>query len=145
MEISNETKAKVFAQYLGQKYKTDVPIVDPHTYIGELTPYVIYRAMDRVGWKWTFKLILKPLSAITDEDAIEVAKMDGYSTRPRHELIKIGRDVVWHEVGFCYGSRNAWQIGQYLQSKGYDLHNYHLDGKTLHEAGLAIYETDKTE
>jgi hypothetical protein len=32
---------------------------------------------------------------------------------------------------------------QYLISKGYDLPNYLLGGKTLHECGLCIYEEKK--
>jgi hypothetical protein len=63
MEISNEVKAKVFAQYLGQ------------TVCAEGFPNCQLEGIKLSTNLSLFKLLLRPLSAITDEDAIEVAKL----------------------------------------------------------------------
>jgi hypothetical protein len=130
MEISNEIKAKVFAQYLGQKVITDVEMTERLEGV-ELdcirTDIGIYHFSvhnDEV-------LVLRPLSAITDEDAIKCAKIYhgnscDYSARSFKAVIE-----MLAEKSIVY---------QYLQSQGYDLPNYLLGGKTLQEAGLAIYE-----
>lgn len=135
MEITAEIKAKVFAQYLGQKY-TDETAEEPEitTVNGEtITCFELYpKAMD------TAKLILKPLSAISDEDAIEVCNMLE-TVNPQFFLDSLnGKGGVYrkHTV-------DSILTYQFLQSKGYDLPHYLLDGKTLHEAGLAVYETSE--
>lgn len=84
-------------------------------------------------------LILKPLSSITDEDAIEVAKYwyspVTYIVSNRDLAIKKTKEYLENpEVMLPLGA------GQFLQSLGYDLPQYLLGGKTLKEAGLAIYE-----
>src|SRR5688572_48999 len=110
MEITNEVKAKVFAQYLGQKVVVDAS--KRHSGTGKncdlkAAPGIfdsINRNIDIDQWCGVtydlegglyfydcfdqlkrshadfhktddVKLILRPLSAITDEDAIEVVKM----------------------------------------------------------------------
>jgi hypothetical protein len=131
MKITNEVKAKVFAQYLYQKVLctgTELVVLDK-------------------TWNWShpsFKLILKPLSAISDEDAIKVVKI----VEPMASEIHIAKDEIIFTFPYgddiCSSSIHLdylpFNIGQLLQSKGYDLPNYHLDCKTLFECGLAIYE-----
>lgn len=115
---------------------------------------------ERVNYDPTWiKLQLKPLSAITDEDAIEVAKMEGFvfyhifrsNVSPfvlqikneKNRFLSIAEN--WEN---CHSDSDDGESGymlntnvyQYLQSKGYDLPQYLLGGKTLHESGLAIYE-----
>ena len=179
MEISTEIKAKVISQYLGQTCQTmtrqaqgqglpfkflkgvlkeiDLGMIDG--FIGLLlenetnvTNHTNYNT-DQC------KLILKPLIEITDEDAIEMAKLFGgiegdvELNRPTdltNEDIFFAVQVIQIEpewASYCtpkkwrningYGT-NAYQ---WLQTKGYDMPHYLLGGKTLHEAGLAIYET----
>lgn len=86
-----------------------------------------------------FKLILKPLSSITDEDRDFCKK-------------EFDMKLDFHPSGtdnFCYESHGNFNCiagcVQYLQSKGYDLPQYLLGGKTLKEAGLAIHESETTE
>jgi len=130
MEITNEIKAKVFAQYLGQYVICDSE----------------YHGKKELNGRSLFglppcKIILKPLSAITDEDAIEVAQliMGGF------EALKNGKAFIKQidkreSMVLHFHPLNTFQAFQFLQSKGYDLPNYLLGGKTLNEVGLAIYE-----
>lgn len=187
MEISNQQIANVLAPYLGQdmitktrhyegegkpaKYlkgkflEIDLGMID--SFIGVLlenetepsnhTNYTINEV----------KLILKPLSEITKEDAIEVAricncgnwtierkleyKKTTYKT-PFAQLYTEYEDrkqvlISFDNEGFKVHNGNEYYhthvpSHQYLISKGYDLPNYLLGGKTLNEAGLAIYENE---
>lgn len=134
MEITYEIKRKVFGQYLGQvaqwknleytdKDETETMWDNVEYYIGN-----------------NAYLILTPISEITDEDAIEVAKIakckyciaDISDLKP-HLLRSMSYTNVWN-------GNTVLSICQYLQSKGYDLPQYLLGGKTLQEVGLAIYE-----
>lgn len=135
-EISKETKAKVFAQYLGQITTYQNFCLDPSV----LHDVLIGRDI---------KLLLTPLSKITDEDAIEVVKiMD-----PNAKDIYLSNGTIHWEYEFVGEMfESAIEIGsiplatpfascQYLQSRGYDLPNYHLNGQTLIEANLALDKT----
>ena len=133
MEITNEIKAMVFAQYLG-KYM----IFEKSGRLNTL--YGVNLSNDTVilfdGEKqydksiWDFKLRLRPLDEITDEDALSAyAVYYGYRSG---EHTAYARAVITTLAV-------RYNVYQFLQSKGYDLPNYLLDGKTLCEAGLAIY------
>lgn len=81
-----------------------------------------------------FKPILTPLEDITDEDAIEVAKMIGTS-----DIVNFDKSQFVYVMLQAFEKKTVnFNIYQFLQSKGYDLPNYLLDGKTLIESGLAI-------
>jgi len=74
MEITNEIKAKVFASYLGHRIK-----------MFEQEFKLAYTDLNNSGRINKSehniehcKLILRPLSEITDEDAIEVGKINRY-------------------------------------------------------------------
>lgn len=71
-EITNEIKAKIFAQYLGQNILIGKTIQGAKIVTG-FTISVI-----SAGESPSLKLLVTPLSKITDEDAIEVAKMACY-------------------------------------------------------------------
>lgn len=155
-EITNETKAKVFAQYLGQPLNSGKKIL----LNGERLDEIATGERDSI-------LILKPLSAITDNDAIQVTRLGNNDLGSG--VVKIGniytdtfcKTIMLHgehpnpfiskfyilfSGEFKSGRFPAIQVGliyQFLQSKGYDLPNYLLGGKTLHESGLCIYETEK--
>ena len=131
--IKNEIKAKVFAQYLGC-----------NTNQGLMQNIGIFHEI----LESDIKLILKPLSDITNEDMIWV-----YDTcRNLHEQRELyPRDVaentpsfedMKHDLlaNFWTGFvSNTWAY-QYLLSQGYDLPQILLGYKTLFESGLAIYE-----
>ena len=159
MEITNEIKAKLFAQYLGQNcYRVGTP---DEILLGVSTTTLSYADGDEHKISAPHKLILKPLSSITDEDAIDVCRLEGcWSKGEVNSLLKDSKEVLVssgkHFIlnleldfkGVYKGSSrtsgaDAIQVYQYLQSKGYDLPNYLLGGKTLKEVGLAIYEEEK--
>lgn len=137
MEITNEIKVKVFAQYLGQKLALNNGLGIQLTLTTETLHYLIDLNEEPNKPKL---LILKPLSTITDEDACVIVKM-----RYGINSIDITKEAV---ISACEGIINLINDGanvqlsicQYLQSKGYDLPQYLLGGKTLKEVGLAIYE-----
>lgn len=85
-----------------------------------------------------YTLILKPLSEITDEDAHKVGMLCGCSMLGK--AIGTGKELcerIMIERHLCLIS---YSVYQHLQSRGYDLPNYFLGNKTLHESGLAIYK-----
>lgn len=162
--ITDELRAKVLAQYLGQKFKALNDIDEEYfnckqgdLFILKLINYgslQIQASDDCESWNlgfetdgsymcdWfdtkDFKLLLKPLSAITDVDVIEVAKELGLGHfKDTEGFIKAMKEGENLKVGKMLKNVFAYQ---YLQSKGYDLPNYYLNGKTLQEVGLAIYE-----
>lgn len=145
MEITNEVKANIFSQYLG-KY-----------IIHNGKKYRIKGVFEDFKRQWFIigyheedfethiplgecKLESRPISAISDEDAIEVAKIlkpnDEHTHRPDYGKMYIKQLFD----GVMYSVDKSIKLYQYLISKGYDLPNYHLGGKTLQECGLAIYE-----
>jgi len=167
-EITKEIKLQILSQNIGQKCKHPV---DRGTFL--LNGIDISKSERQCllygDWSggthpqlscndWVdiddFKLIKKPLSAISDEDAIEVAKLIEAGTNHKKYTIE-RRDnciVVWfahwciqiHFDGRVKGSSATMWINSnvytYLSAKGYDLPSIYLGGKTLFEAGLAIYE-----
>lgn len=118
------------------------------------------------------RVILKPISSITDEDAIEVAEIINQSKYhvmedpyfdPTRKCISVATSdkdgdnyggvvrifpngiIEWdyhNSDEYDYTEMLIFHAYQFLQSKGYDLPQYLLGDKTLKEAGLAIYEED---
>lgn len=133
MKITNETKAKVFAQYLGQRIIEN----ENNRFTGILEScgltlmtvsndeYISDFIVDA-----NVVLILKPLDKITYEELNQLEQQTG---------IKVQRGEIKFSI-FTKSVHEGIIITQFLQSKGYDLPNYLLNGKTLHESGLAIYE-----
>lgn len=157
MEIA--TKAQIFARYLGQQIKITagkdrkliaVGGIDDELYIklrlGEAGSKQFVHA--EFLKENTASLLLTPLSAITDQDAIEVAKLtstENHGTITRHKNaceIEIGDDhlrevmiyfdfeleIVSRETTSCFvddyyriDSYSALNIFQYLQCRGYAL------------------------
>ncbi len=135
MEITNKIKSKVFAQYLwGETTHSEYPMLTP----SEVNEN--YKNNFKEGNE-DVKLILKPLSGITDDDAFEVANLLNF----KHRNIENGKAFVKELIArdssvIHFHPLFIMDVYQYLISKGYDLPNYLLGGKTLQEAGLAIYE-----
>jgi hypothetical protein len=147
MEITKEIKEKVFGQYIGNLItwgEADFKGDKIHTILLNSQTINNIFNMDT-------KLILKPLSAITDEDMVWV-----YDTcNNLHEQRRIRPDWVKQNTpslkdmkrqinnGHAHykgGYLSDSAVHQYLLSKGYDLPQYLLGWKTLHESGLAVYE-----
>lgn len=127
---ANEIKAKVFAPYLGVAWVQYHQPGMEGARAGILTGHDLNRIEH--GQEPFAKICLKPLSAITDEDATKVARIGCTHGEWIKDIIKKGRD--WSLRG---------EMIDCLRSLGYDTRNYYLDGKTLHEAGLAVYKIVK--
>lgn len=162
MKYSNDIIAKVFSPYLGHRLSAEL------IYKGFTCELVINNFTTSMANGMTIataiqnnaKLILKPLSSITNEDAIEVGKIlfgkeysEGDVSRNEDSVYvkvlkpntTINQNVNINfngEMGNMngYSLHNVLQAYQYLISKGYDLPHILLDGKTLFKSGLAIYE-----
>lgn len=144
MTITNEIKAKVFAQYLGHPMKcTGGHFIANKNSMRDGVKIMSLSVMADCyegTFKWSdFKLILTPLSQISDEDEIELGNIIG-----TFDVTYFIRSLIGKTV-YSINASTAFQCYQFLQSNGYDLPQYLLGGKTLHECGLAIYESDNTE
>jgi hypothetical protein len=162
MKIKEEIKAKVMLPYLGVKvdlsktqwYKQESKLrnrfIEAILAGGKSNKLSTIACIEHNiktqnnGLQWlnlsAFKLILKPLSEITDKEVLEVAKLNGYRVDGSYKnyTLEITKDAL-------LGKRPDVKIinvecWQYLISRGYDLPQYLLGGKTLKQAGLAIYK-----
>ncbi len=147
MEISNETKIKVFAQYIGANCKVTNECYIDGGYIGIILGACTVRGLlvehpkrsdadERIE---DCQLILKSLSDIIDEDALWIRLKLENSFNEDVDIQDVINSII--DTHSCDLAGYTWlEIIQYLISKGYDLPQFLLDGKTLQEAGLAIYE-----
>lgn len=90
------------------------------------------------------RLILTPLSAISDEDAVGLAEMFGYD--PVGKIVKCVMRYNQIELHFEYVVYRiviSQHIIDYLRSRNYDIG--YMDIKSLIDAGIAISSLDKTE
>lgn len=138
MEISNETKAKIFAQYFGAKCEHLVFTIERvWEDRGEFNMDcdLIELCMDDTeAYKTT--LLLKPLSSITDEDAIEVAKIIKCKWCGSNvSEIKPHLSYLLNENASIKGSI-IFHLFQYLQSKGYALPYLNYSVEDLVKAGI---------
>lgn len=149
--ITNEIKAKVFAPYLGQKFKW---AEDDETtfelaainYSGLI--FDIEAADDNGEGCFSIdecKLILKPISAISDEHAIQIFDMffkEHHGHKSNEFKLNISKSwlhfYLLNKDGFK--PKNYITGYQFLQNQGYDLPHFLLDNKTLQQSGLAIYQ-----
>ena len=160
--ISKEIKAKVFANYLGEEIIVPDQTENSTLAAVNINGYIFTEDCDSDGGYpiEDCKLILKPLSSLTDEHAIEVVCFKEKILKG-FEVVKIWRyekhmavefkwisDGVNNADGFSYSGNGIGfrakdlTVEQYqmIVNFGYDIENYHLNGKTLKQAGLAIYE-----
>lgn len=173
--LSTEQKARVFAMYIGCDMKSPgSKKAHPLTSIGKWPDgrwflnvgYQEYGLSVNTG----YKLLLRPLSAITDEDAVEVAKMFGmegglYINRigvkatvyepAREEFIKEQQvEIYGGIVSFWNGlqdegeyySTNPYNVMDFLRQRGYATKlfiapGHPCNGMTAIEIGLAIDST----
>jgi hypothetical protein len=125
MELTNEIKQKIIYQYFGQKYFYKNEFGTYGGVVGE------YHTNEHIRNEF-FVLRLKSLSEITNEDAIEVAKIAHFDYRIEPKEFELSGALFsgWNDIPMAY---------QYLQSKGYDMPQYLIGGKTLKDIGLAVY------
>lgn len=136
MEISNEIKARVFAQYLGQQFKNHNGVQ------GMITCFALSQMLrGEIG----MLAILRPLSDITDEDAIEVARIAVMPANPESGWRIVKALFVMDYTGWIdnVSHHHIPSICQYLIEQGYDLPQRLLGNKTLKEAGLCVYQNQK--
>ncbi len=159
MKITDEIKAKVFAQYLGSKAKSedDAIVIVYGIMLPESSPleenFHVLTYEDHLGHNQEMiedvTLLLKPLSSITDEDAIELCKMFGFVNSKivdRNDykialnddsytvVISYKGEVTVFKNQQVFNEYFAFHAYQFLISKGYDMPNYLLGRKTLIES-----------
>lgn len=164
MKTTSEIISRVFAQYIGANVKVENKDYLSGGYTGKILGVCTVQGLlvehpqgsDGHEPVKCCKLILKPLSAITDEDAIEVTKIEisredfEYESWENPQGLKViksfpkgERGSSWYKI-LCIGGTTDLKLEscQYLISKGYDMTQYLLGGKTLEKSGLAIYENE---
>ena len=143
MDIPNEIKLKVALQYYGCDFLScynieNNPVIQP--FVRPNTDPDLYEP-DFENKRDL--LILKPLSAITDEDGIKTLKILYPHIEKEANIGEIRylfKEFTYLEGKVYCNPEKTIQVYQCLQNLGYDLPHYLLEGKTLHEAGLAIYK-----
>jgi len=113
MKNTLENKAKLFAQYWGQPILS----LDMNNNYPNQKPWFDF-VYDENYNSPSF-LQLKPLSSITDEGLLEVAKIVGYRNiitdmRKKRELIRLTKSAISSHV-------LVYKVVDYLRSKGYAL------------------------
>lgn len=131
-EINNENKARFFDLYSGQK------VIQVRTYSDLKTPYGCKLVNDFRDRKLGSIALLKPLSSISDDDAIEVANiygLNGFSIRAISQFgvkdfgSKNGEITLFNDLSFGGNSSSSFEadyfkkniVFDYLRSKGYAL------------------------
>ena len=142
-EITNEFRAACFAAYWGANTISAPYGAQPKRMLqGKISATnTIFIDIKYPEWQSQHpiilsdcKLILTPLSEISDEDAIEVAKMNfhGHTEYPQ---IDLGRALVRKLNKHIY-CENPIQIIDFLRSRSYDCGFRHIP--SLIDAGIAI-------
>ncbi|WP_312697095.1 hypothetical protein [Sphingobacterium mizutaii] len=123
MENALENKAKFFAQYWGQEVLSD------NICFNKLTVDIYKMSISRLE---PSSLKLKPLSSITDEDAIEVAKIK-FPTESHKHFPDHGKHIIRNK-----NNRNVMEkmsIIDFLRSKSYALPYMGLSVEEMVEYG----------
>lgn len=126
MKLTNELKAKFFALYWGQR-------VLNHKEVNRL--YRVVNLLELKNDVW--EAHLKPLSAITDEDAIEVAIIAGNSSYTDDRRAYNGRLLLQEFLRRqCNVYGEDWlKLFDYLRSRGYALPYMGISVEQQVEAG----------
>lgn len=144
--LTREETAKVFAMYYGQMFKHDV-------YTGIIQNNgSVEHSFDNVMDK---KIILTDIKNITDEHAVEVAKICGIKPEDIEYMVAqlLGfcrnHDIYYWIDLYRITPKESYSILQYLISKGYAVPlffglDHPCNGKTAIECGVAI-EKSKNE
>lgn len=149
MELTNDIKAKVLNMYSGAKgVSVEYGLVEFNcAKLPRLSPreenYHALSYHEHYGYLVEdidgFKLLLKPICEITEKDAVTAIKEWKCAHTPFGFITEFSPiPKIIKAITEC--GRFPYNVYQCLQSLGYDLRNYYLDGKTLQEAGLATYK-----
>jgi len=171
MELTNQEIAKVFAMYLGSEVKVKAAhfAANNNSKNNEgktiMSPSILADCHERTFQYLDFLLKLTPLSKISDEDAVQVAKIlhSGLSSHIHFTVQKEdNRTDVWfgyncvriyHDGSIHYDNGNMhWansDFYQFLISRSYAVPLWHgidhpANGKTAIELGIAIDRTPET-
>ncbi len=165
MEITESTKIKILGQYLGQKI-TPIDLSDRSSI---LSVALLHKLISNGLWWRDFKLILKPVIEITDEEIIECCfvgyplAFQGNNGKSKWSVTRSDQNFAsvkckWSDFSFEFDltgepdiltmyhngdlstSLSNLYVYQHLQAEGYDLPQYILGSKTLEQSGLAIYK-----
>ena len=142
MNLTNEQIARVFAMYVNgkcEKGHQPIKMIDPR---GNKVIVTLYALSSDRQYLREAKLVLKPLSAINDEDALEVANFQGLLWHDQSEAIALGKKVAFYDRQ----SILHWNTYQYLVSKSYAVPlfiapNHPDNGKDAIALGLAMDAT----
>lgn len=151
MELTTEQKARVFAMYIGQRVSTPGRSYHP-SYNGIdkdgkaiMSPSTLADCHEGTFSYDDFKLHLKPLSAITDEDAEDFITIRGSINWKGPQDKEAVRKFVLAAIGppIEQGFGFHWETHSFLLQRGYAVPCFispgHPDnGKTPIELGLAI-------
>lgn len=145
-KLTNEELAKVFAMYLG------CPIQLEDGQISSKSTWIIADGYLMVNYNdigdsehicRECRMLLTPLSAITDEDAVEIAFLSGIMLRHRYveseerqKAINIGKKVK----GLSYPTREFLILKGYAVPLWFGIDHW-ANGKTAIELGIAIDKT----
>jgi len=110
MENTLENKARLFAQYFNQEVRVWKEKPDLLCNVG-------YAALQKEALPYSH-IELTPLSQITDDDAIEVAKYMGWEQPKEREDFREIRDQLIVKIRHNWVT---WVCVDYLRSKGYAL------------------------
>lgn len=131
-ELTNENKAKFFAQYYGQKVLSHIDYMDSVGFSPLLT-IDFYISTEHF-------LLLTPLSLISDEDAKALCEICGVN--PSFETGVYITNYFMKPYSSNINSNDGITVYQYLQSKGYALSWMGLSIDQLVESGWVQLKTN---
>ena len=124
MENTKENKARFFAQYLGSDFENTYTRPTVLRITGATIDLINNERMEQ--WKDS-KVILKPLSSISDEDAVELGSVLGFMNFTKVSVEDSGFWIVWEVNGeirknkFVFYNDIPFPLADFLRSKGYAL------------------------
>ncbi len=143
MEITKEIKSKVFAQYCGQMVRF---VTNSESGLWKIQGDMLYDFQEGEINIHSARIILRPLSAITKIELLQIAKL--YEPT----AFDVTFNINTMELTFNFLTKSEIEVKgmipindsrksyQWFIENGFDTEQILLDGKTLTEAELAIYE-----
>lgn len=155
--MTNELKAKFFAQYIGQNVVghetdncnfrlTEISLTDCEVglfgdWSGGTHPQQSCNDLIGIDTVW---LNLRSLASITDEDAIEISKAENwnYENDPAETNIQSVKNMIINSIEYNRGATNLFTY-QYLLSESYALPFMGISAEQLVKSGWVKLITDK--
>jgi len=154
-KLTNEEVVKVLGGYLNCEVEFEKELSDPNKIgSGKVRRRIRYYDLDERIVE-NIKLLITPISAITDEHAIEVADILKYKSEEYfkenlgYSRIDAVKMLLLEKGNYMGQICNILHSYEYLKSKGYDVPlwfgiNHWANGKTAIELGIAI-DKNKTK